>query len=88
MQIDWREYSTNYWIALRTHTLKYAPDTVEPSRERLGRLTFYFNIAKGVALVIGLLVVEVILGHPITTTVKALGEFVDTAFCGLQQLLN
>ena len=47
LQIDWREYITDYWIALRTHTLKYNPDTVEPSKKRLRRLTLSFNVAKG-----------------------------------------
>ena len=47
LQIDWREYITDYWIALRTHTLKYNPDTVETSKKRLRRLTLSFNVAKG-----------------------------------------
>ena len=46
------------------------------------------NIAKGVALVLALLVVLRVLGHPIATALKASVEFAEAAFCGLQQLLN
>ena len=67
-QIDWREYFENYWVVLRHQILKYRPGSVQASKERLRRLTLYFNVAKGAVLAFGLIivlrVVETVVGLP------------------------
>ena len=45
--LDWREYIFNYYLAVRTHLLKNAPETVARSRRRLNAKVRMYNLARG-----------------------------------------